>query len=139
MDTYFAYKINSGAIFGDKGKRITVTYLKPKGTVELSDGDRIKVSGKSKGRGFAGVVKRHGFHGVGGRTHGQSDRQRHPGSSGMRTTPGRLWKGKRMAGRYGNETIFIKNLTVVKVQPDLLTITGTVPGGRNALIKLRKI
>jgi large subunit ribosomal protein L3 len=105
----------------------------------FKDGDWVKVTGKSKGRGFAGVVKRHGFHGVGGRTHGQSDRQRHPGSIGMRTTPGRIWKGKRMAGHYGLETIAVKNLKVVKVEDNLLTISGTVPGSRNGSVTLFKL
>lgn len=139
MDTFLAYKLNSGAIFTDKGKRVTVTYLKlAKETKDLNPGDVVKATGKSKGRGFAGVMKRHGFSGVGGRTHGQSDRQRHPGSIGMRTTPGRIWKGKRMAGRYGNETITIKKLEIIKIEADQLTISGTIPGSRNALIKLQK-
>lgn len=104
-------------------------------------GDTIKVSGTVKGRGFTGVVKRHGFAGVGSRTHGQSDRQRHGGSIGMRTTPGRVWKGKRMAGRYGGHTITVKNLKVVSVDPEknLLIITGTVPGAANSLVTITKI
>ena len=105
----------------------------------LAAGDNLKISGLSKGRGYAGVMKRHGFHGVGGRTHGQSDRQRHPGSIGMRTTPGRLWKGKRMAGHYGVATMTVKNLKVVKIEDNLVTVTGTVPGSRNGLLTLTKI
>lgn len=111
-------------------------------TIKVTDifkaGDKVKVTGRSKGRGYAGVMKRHGFHGVGGRTHGQSDRQRHPGSIGMRTTPGRLWKGKRMAGHYGLETITIRNLQVVKVEDNQLVVSGTVPGSRHTLIQLTK-
>lgn len=136
MNPILAKKISTGAIFTDQGKRLTVTCLKPKDKIDLKEGDLVKITGKSKGRGFAGVMKRHGFSGVGGRTHGQSDRQRHPGSIGMRTTPGRLWKGKRMAGHYGNATITLKNLKVVKVEADRLTITGTVPGARNSVLKL---
>jgi len=104
----------------------------------LKSGDIIKVSGTSKGRGFAGVIKRHGFHG-GPKTHGQSDRHRAPGSIGMRTTPGRVWKGKKMAGHYGVETITVKNLKVVSIDDNLLTISGTVPGSRNGLLTLTKI
>lgn len=103
-------------------------------------GDQIKVSGTVKGRGFAGVVKRHGFAG-GPKTHGQSDRHRAPGSIGMRTTPGRVWKGKRMAGRYGGYTATVKNLQVVGVDAatNLLTITGTVPGAINSLVTITKL
>ncbi|HKZ35350.1 MAG TPA: 50S ribosomal protein L3 [Patescibacteria group bacterium] len=103
-------------------------------------GDQVKVSGTVKGRGFAGVVKRHGFHG-GPKTHGQSDRHRAPGSIGMRTTPGRVWKGKRMAGRYGGYTATIKNLKVVSIdaKKELLTVTGTVPGATNSLVVITKL
>lgn len=110
--------------------------------IKISDvfqpGDLIKATGFSKGRGFAGVMKRHGFKG-GPKTHGQSDRPRSPGSIGMRTTPGRVWKGKKMAGHYGNETITVKNLKVIKIEDNLLTISGTVPGSRNSLLKLLKL
>jgi len=103
-------------------------------------GDIVKVSGLSKGRGYAGVVKRHGFKGVAGQTHGQSDRQRHPGSIGMRTTPGRVWKGHRMAGHFGNVTKTIRNLKIFSFDPQTnqLILTGTVPGSRNSLITLTK-
>lgn len=103
----------------------------------FKDGDIVKITGISKGRGFAGGVKRYGFHG-GPKTHGQSDRHRAPGSIGMRTTPGRLWKGKRMAGHYGVETITVRNLKVVKVEESNITVSGTVPGGRNGLLILTK-
>lgn len=139
MEPILAKKISTGVLFADKGRRQTVSYLKLlKDPKDLNPGDIVKITGLSKGRGFAGVIKRHGFHGVGGRTHGQSDRQRHPGSIGMRTTPGRLWKGKKMAGRYGNATITIRNLKVIKVEADRLTLSGTVPGGRHSLIKIYK-
>lgn len=101
-------------------------------------GDLIKATGFSKGRGFSGVMKRHGFQG-GPKTHGQSDRSRAPGSIGMRTTPGRVWKGKKMAGHYGVETVTVKNLPVIKIEDNLLTISGTVPGSRNSLLKLLKL
>src|SRR3990167_7183943 len=106
----------------------------------LAVGDWVKVSGTVKGRGFAGVVKRHGFHG-GPKTHGQSDRHRAPGSIGMRTTPGRVWKGKRMAGHYGVDTVTIKNLQVINLDEanNLVTVSGTVPGSRNGLLTLTKL
>ncbi len=103
-------------------------------------GDKIKVTGVSKGKGFAGVVKRHGFHG-GPATHGQSDRQRHPGSIGQSTTPGRVYKGKRMAGKMGNEIILVKNLEVVEANPEkgILVVKGLVPGHRGTLLEVEKI
>ena len=83
-------------------------------------------------------MKRHGFSG-GPKTHGQSDRSRAPGSIGMRTTPGRVWKGKKMAGHYGVETVTVKNLKVIKIEDNLLTVSGTVPGSKNSLLKLLKL
>ncbi|MFQ5341056.1 MAG: 50S ribosomal protein L3 [Anaerolineae bacterium] len=101
-------------------------------------GQRVDVTGISKGRGFAGVVKRHGFHG-GPKTHGQSDRHRAPGSIGAGSTPGRVFKGMRMAGRMGNERVTIQSLKVVDVDPDrnLLLVEGSVPGRRGGLILIR--
>lgn len=106
----------------------------------LTVGDKLKVTGTSKGKGFAGVVKRHGFKGVGGQTHGQSDRQRAPGSIGMRTTPGRVWKGHRMAGHMGTDTVSIRNLRVIAFDEatQIVTVSGTIPGARHSLIKLTK-
>lgn len=105
----------------------------------LKPGDLIKATGFSKGRGFSGVMKRHGFSG-GPKTHGQSDRSRAPGSIGMRTTPGRVWKGKKMAGHYGMTTKAIRNLQVISFddQTHTLVITGTIPGSRHTLITLTK-
>lgn len=102
-------------------------------------GDTVQVTGISKGKGFQGVVKRHHFKG-GPRTHGQSDRERAPGSIGSTTTPGRVYKGKRMAGRMGNDRVTIKNLKVIAVdgEKNILTISGLVPGGRNALLIIKK-
>lgn len=103
-------------------------------------GDVIAVTGTSKGKGFAGGVKRHGFRG-GPKTHGQSDRHRAPGSIGQGTTPGRVLKGKRMAGRMGNETITIKNLMVVDMNPQTheLAISGGLPGNPGSLLYIRRI
>ncbi len=118
--------------------------IKPGVVIKVSDvfkeGDIIQVTGVSKGKGFQGVVKRHHFRG-GPRTHGQSDRERAPGSIGSTTTPGRVYKGKRMAGRMGNDRVTIKNLKVIAVdgEKNILTISGLVPGGRNALLIIKKI
>ncbi|MBX0326894.1 50S ribosomal protein L3 [Oscillochloris sp. ZM17-4] len=108
--------------------------------VELfQPGQKIDISGTSKGRGFTGVVKRWGFHG-GPKTHGQSDRHRAPGSIGAGTTPGRVWKGQKMAGRMGGKRITIQNLEVVEVLPEknLLLVKGSVPGARTGLIEIRR-
>ena len=102
-------------------------------------GDVVDVSGISKGKGFAGVVKRHHF-GGGPKTHGQSDRHRAPGSIGATTTPGRVLKGKRMAGHMGNERVTVRRLKVVEADPErnLLLVRGAVPGARNGLVTIRK-
>jgi large subunit ribosomal protein L3 len=102
-------------------------------------GERVDVTGISKGKGFAGVVKRHGF-GGGPKTHGQSDRQRAPGSIGAGTTPGRVYKGIRMAGRMGNARVTVQNLQVVLVDPErnLLAVKGAVPGSRNGLLVIKE-
>ncbi|PWH16324.1 MAG: 50S ribosomal protein L3 [Ardenticatenia bacterium] len=99
----------------------------------------VDVTGISKGRGFAGVVKRHGF-GGGPKTHGQSDRWRAPGAISAGSTPGRVFKGLRMAGRMGNECVTIQNLEVVMVDParNLLVVKGAVPGARNGLLVIRE-
>lgn len=103
-------------------------------------GDKVQVTGTSKGKGFAGVVKRWGFAG-GPRTHGQSDRERAPGSIGSTTTPGRVYKGKKMAGRLGGERVTLKNLEVVEVdaEKNLLAVSGLVPGAKGSLLVIKKI
>lgn len=102
-------------------------------------GEVVDVIGISKGRGFAGVVKRHGFRG-GPKTRGQSDRQRAPGSIGQTTTPGRVFKGKRMPGRMGNQRVSAQSLQVVLVDPqrNLLAVKGSVPGARNGLLLIKE-
>lgn len=102
-------------------------------------GDVIRVTGTSKGKGFAGVVKRHNFRG-GPRTHGQSDRERAPGSIGQTTTPGRVYKGKRMAGRMGSDRVTVRNLKVVAIDPatQRMTIKGLVPGAVHGLLIISK-
>ena len=109
-------------------------------TVEqFSEGDRVDVSGKTKGRGFAGVVKRHGFAG-GIKTHGQSDRWRAPGSIGSTSGVGRVFKGKKMPGRMGNQRLTAQNLQVVRIDADknLLAIKGSVPGVKGGLVIIRE-
>jgi large subunit ribosomal protein L3 len=105
----------------------------------FQSGERVDVVGTSKGKGFAGVVKRHHFAG-GPKTHGQSDRHRAPGSIGATTTPGRVFKGMRMAGHMGDHRTTTKNLRVVRAEPDrnLLLLEGSVPGPKTGLVLIRK-
>jgi large subunit ribosomal protein L3 len=108
-------------------------------TVEQFEvGDRVDVIGKSKGRGFAGVVKRHGFRG-GPKTHGQSDRQRAPGSIGATSGMSRVIKGLKMAGRMGNDRVSSQNIQVVRVDPErnLIAVRGSVPGAKGSLVTIR--
>jgi large subunit ribosomal protein L3 len=107
----------------------------------LKKGDKVKVSGTSKGRGFQGVMKRHHFSGVGMSSHGQSDRQRHPGSIGSSSFPSRVFKGMRMAGRMGGTTISIRNLEVLDVMPEqnLLILKGSIPGSINSIVEIVKL
>ena len=102
-------------------------------------GDLVDVTGVSKGKGFAGTVKRHHFAG-GPKTHGQSDRHRAPGSIGAGTSPGRVLKGQRMAGHMGNKRVTVRNLEVFEADTDrnLLLVRGAVPGGRNGLLLIKK-
>jgi large subunit ribosomal protein L3 len=102
-------------------------------------GDVVNITGVSKGKGFAGTVKRYHFAG-GPKTHGQSDRHRAPGSIGATTTPGRVFKGMRMAGHMGNRQVTASNLKVIEADParNLLLVRGAVPGMRNSLLLIRK-
>jgi large subunit ribosomal protein L3 len=113
------------------GDRVDVSLFKA--------GDLVDITGVSKGKGFAGVIKRHHFSG-GPKTHGQSDRHRAPGSIGATTSPGRVLKGMRMAGRMGNDRVTVRHLEVFEVAPDrnLLLVKGAVPGGRNSLLLINK-
>ena len=113
------------------GQQVTVDFLKA--------GDRVRVVGVSKGKGFAGVVKRHHFAG-GPKTHGQSDRHRAPGSIGATTTPGRVLKGMRMAGHMGYRRVTVQNLEVVQANAarNLLLVKGAVPGARNGIVLIQR-
>jgi len=106
----------------------------------FSEGEKIKVRGRSKGKGFQGVMRRHGFGGVGGTTHGQSDRLRAPGSIGASSYPSRVFKGQRMAGRMGNENVTISNLKIFKIIPEqnIILVGGAVPGAINSIVELLK-
>ncbi len=110
-------------------------------TVEqFQAGDLIKVKGTSKGKGFQGVMKRYNFKGVGMATHGQKNRQRHPGSIGQSSDPSRVMKGLRMAGRMGGDTVTIANMEIVEVFPDknIILVKGSVPGTRNSYLEIYK-
>lgn len=103
-------------------------------------GDIVDVTGRSKGRGFQGVVKRHHFGGVGMMTHGQSDRVRAPGSIGASSYPSRVFKGTRMGGRMGNDQVTVKNLQVLKVilESNIIIVKGSVPGAINSYVEIVK-
>lgn len=110
-------------------------------TVEIfTEGEFVDVSATSKGKGFQGVVKRHGFAGVGQATHGQHNRLRAPGSIGAASYPARVFKGMRMAGRMGGKKVTVQNLRVLKVVPEknLLVVKGAVPGHKNAYVIIQK-
>ena len=110
-------------------------------TVDIFEiGDFVDVVGTSKGKGFQGVVKRHGFHGVGMQTHGQHNRLRAPGSLGASSWPSRVFKGMRMAGQMGNERVKIQNLQVVKIytEQNLLVVKGSIPGAKGSLVIVDK-
>ena len=106
----------------------------------FSEGDQVDVTGWSKGRGTAGVIKRHGMHGTLSMTHGSHEVMRHAGSIGQSATPARVYRGKRMAGRYGNERRTVQNLRVVDLRPEenLLLVKGAVPGSKGGLVLVRK-
>jgi large subunit ribosomal protein L3 len=115
-----------------RGDKVDVSFLK--------QGDRINVTGFSKGKGFAGVVKRYHFAG-GPKTHGQTDRHRAPGSIGATTFPGRVLKGKRMAGHMGNRGMKARNLEVIQANPEsnLLLVKGAIPGAAGGLLIIEKV
>ncbi|WBL21866.1 MULTISPECIES: 50S ribosomal protein L3 [unclassified Zunongwangia] len=106
----------------------------------FTEGEFVDISGISKGKGFQGVVKRHGFGGVGQATHGQHNRLRAPGSIGAASYPARVFKGMRMAGRMGGEKVKVENLRVLKVvaEKNLLVVKGCVPGHKNSYVIIRK-
>ncbi len=106
----------------------------------FEEGEFVDIVGISKGKGFQGVVKRHGFRGVGGRTHGQHNRERAPGSLGPGSTPSRVFKGMRMGGRMGTDRIKVQNLRILKVIPEknLLVVSGSIPGHKGSYVIVEK-
>jgi large subunit ribosomal protein L3 len=128
-------------------KRHVVEFRNPDASVAkaitceiFAEGEVIDVVGTSKGKGFQGVVKRHGFPGVGEKTHGQHDRQRAPGSIGGSSYPSRVFKGMRMAGQMGNERVKVKGLKVLKVFPEknYILVSGSVPGHNGSIVLIQK-
>jgi large subunit ribosomal protein L3 len=106
----------------------------------FAEGEKVAVVGTTKGKGFQGVVKRHGFHGVGMNSHGQHDRQRAPGSLGASSDPSRVWKGLRMAGQMGGTRVKTQNVKIVKVmaEQNLILLGGSVPGAIGSYVVLEK-
>ena len=106
----------------------------------FAEADFVDIQGTSKGKGFQGVVKRHGFGGVGQSTHGQHNRQRKPGSIGACSYPAKVFKGMRMAGQMGNEKVTVQNLQVLKVLPEhnLMMIKGSIPGSKGSIVIIEK-
>jgi large subunit ribosomal protein L3 len=134
---------------GTSPKKKLIEFLNFSGNHQLGDtldvtlfneGEYIDVIGTSKGKGYQGVVKRHGFAGVGQSTHGQHNRLRAPGSIGAASYPARVFKGLRMAGRMGGETVTVENLQVVKVdaEKNIIVVKGCVPGHKNAYVTVQK-
>jgi len=110
-------------------------------TVDIfAEGEKVDVVGTTKGKGFQGVVKRHGFHGVGGQSHGQHDRSKAPGSIGGSSYPSRVFKGMRMAGRMGNDRVKLKGLKVVKIftENNYILVSGSVPGHNGSIVLIQK-
>ena len=110
-------------------------------TAEIfAEGEKVDVVGTTKGKGFQGVVKRHGFSGVGEASHGQHDRQRAPGSIGGSSYPSRVFKGMRMAGRMGQDRVKVKGLQIIKVFPDknYILVSGSVPGHNGSIVLIQK-
>ena len=143
MPMVLVKKLKMSQIWKDK-EVIPVTVLKAEpatqGKIDISvfrEGELVKVSGISKGKGFQGTVKRHGFHG-GPKTHGQKNRHRAPGSIGS-TAPQRVFPGRKMAGHMGSVRVTVKNLEIVKVdkEKNLLMVRGAVPGANGGLVQIR--
>lgn len=144
VTTILGVKKAMEARFDTRGRRVPVTLIKVEPNAVgansiFTPGDEVKVTGWTKGKGFTGVVKRWGFAG-GPKTHGQSDRHRAPGSIGQTTTPGRVYRGKRMAGHMGNVRHTVTGLEVIETNPakNLLVVKGSVPGAANGYLTIEK-
>ncbi len=128
----FVKEFRNYAIEKQLGEEVTIDIF--------AEGDSVDVVGTTKGKGFQGVVKRHGFHGVGEQSHGQHDRQRAPGSIGNSSDASRVFKGMRMAGRMGGDRVKMKGLKVVKIfaEKNYLLISGSVPGHNGSIVLIEK-
>lgn len=128
----FSKEFRDFAIEKNIGETVTVDIF--------AEGDKVEVVGTTKGKGFQGVVKRHGFHGVGEQSHGQHDRQRAPGSLGNSSDASRVMKGMRMAGRMGTDRVKMKGLKVVKIFADknYILVSGSVPGHNGSIVLIQK-
>ena len=128
----FVKEIRDSEMSQNVGESITVDIF--------SEGDKIEVVGTTKGKGFQGVVKRHGFSGVGEQSHGQHDRQRAPGSIGNSSDASRVFKGMRMAGRMGGDRVKMKGLKVVKIfaEKNYILVSGSVPGHNGSIVLIQK-
>lgn len=128
----FVKEIRDCELTREPGETITVDIF--------SEGDKVEVVGTTKGKGFQGVVKRHGFGGVGQQSHGQHDRQRAPGSIGNSSDASRVFKGMRMAGRMGNDRVKMKGLKVVKIfaEKNYILVSGSVPGHNGSIVLIQK-
>src|SRR5215510_9192576 len=128
----FSKEFRDFAIEKNIGETVTVDIF--------AEGDKVEVVGTSKGKGFQGVVKRHGFHGVGEQSHGQHDRQRAPGSLGNSSDASRVMKGVRMAGRMGGDRVKVKSLKVVKIfaEKNYILVSGAVPGHIGSIVLIQK-
>lgn len=136
-------KVTMSQKYNDAGRRVVVTFVKAEPDQPFDafqPGDAVKVTGWAKGKGFTGVMKRWGFKG-GPRTHGQSDRERAPGSIGQGTDPGRVFLGKKMAGRMGGQRVTVSGLSIFSVDQEqsLVTVAGPVPGPRHGKIIIKKV
>jgi len=132
-------KLEMSQVFDKRGHVVPVTLIKlEKWSESLKPETPVVITGTSKGRGFAGVMKRWGFAG-GPKTHGQSDRERAPGSIGGTTTPGRVYKGKKMPGRMGGKRVTIKGLKIVETDKNkkVVKVSGAIPGARNSKVILK--
>ncbi|HPG11892.1 MAG TPA: 50S ribosomal protein L3 [Chitinophagaceae bacterium] len=128
----FSREFRDFAIEKNIGETVTVDIF--------AEGDKVEVVGTTKGKGFQGVVKRHGFHGVGEQSHGQHDRQRAPGSLGNSSDASRVMKGMKMAGRTGTDRVKLKGLKVLKIFPDqnYILVSGSVPGHNGSIVLIQK-
>ena len=128
----FSKEFRDFAIEKNIGETVTVDIF--------AEGDKVEIVGTTKGKGFQGVVKRHGFHGVGQQSHGQHDRQRAPGSLGNSSDDSRVMKGMKMGGRMGNDRVKLKGLKVVKIFPEknYILISGSVPGHNGSIVLIQK-